>query len=86
MGNVHGIASAGKASTDQAIPNEQTWNELLQAYRGLGRFRNALLLDEQKRSPSPMLDRFIQRYQLQGYNPSLAEERSRRRPSILMGP
>lgn len=78
-------ASAGKTWPDQAVPDDETWNELLQAYRGLGRFRNALLLDEQKRNPSPMLDRFIQRYQLQGYTPSFAEE-PRGRPNVLMGP
>ena len=31
-----------------------------QLYTGLGRFRDALLLDEQRRRPTPGLDHFLQ--------------------------
>jgi hypothetical protein len=44
--------------------------ELYRAYLQLGRFRNALLLDEEKRHPSPELEQFIQRFHLEGYEPS----------------
>ena len=37
------------------------------AYLQLGRFRNALLLDEAKRRPSPTLAAFIQRYELEAH-------------------
>jgi hypothetical protein len=38
-----------------------------QAYLALGRFRNALVLDEQRRRPSAGMDRFIDVYALAGY-------------------
>jgi hypothetical protein len=44
--------------------------DLFCAYLQLGRFRNALLLDEQKQNPSPELDQFIHRFHLEGYDPS----------------
>jgi hypothetical protein len=37
------------------------------AYLQLGRFRNALLLDESKRRPTPSLATFIQRYELEAH-------------------
>ena len=39
-------------------------------YLKLGRFRNALVLDEQKRNPSAILAEFIQRFRLPGYEPA----------------
>jgi len=41
-----------------------------EAYQQLGRFRNALVLDELKRRPTPGLDGFIKRFGLQGYTPA----------------
>jgi hypothetical protein len=35
------------------------------SYLGLGRFRNALILDEQSRRPSPVLTKFIEAYDLE---------------------
>lgn len=40
-----------------------------QLYLSLGRFRNALILDEARNHPSPALDEFISTYRLQGYKP-----------------
>ncbi len=40
-----------------------------QLYLSLGRFRNALVLDEQKRRPSAVLDAFIRQYRLEAYVP-----------------
>jgi hypothetical protein len=37
-----------------------------QTYLDLGRFRNALILEEAKRNPSPGLQKFIEQYRLQG--------------------
>lgn len=45
--------------------------ELYQSYLDLGRFRNALILDEVKRHPSEGLRQFIRCYQLAGYTSSL---------------
>ena len=41
-----------------------------QTYLDLGRFRNALILDEQTHRPAPGLEAFISSYGLQGYHPS----------------
>ena len=41
--------------------------ESYQTYLDLGRFRNALLLDEEKKQPTPGLTRFIAAYGLGGY-------------------
>jgi hypothetical protein len=43
--------------------------ESYQLYLALGRFRNALILDEARRRPGPGLNRFISTYQLEGYKP-----------------
>lgn len=40
-----------------------------QLYLALGRFRNALILDEAQKHPSPSLDHFISTYHLEGYRP-----------------
>src|SRR5205085_1618274 len=41
-----------------------------QLYLALGRFRNALLLDEVARRPTPALEAFIYAHGLQGYRPA----------------
>jgi len=38
------------------------------AYLGLGRFRNALILEELKNHPTQELARFVKNYQLEGSN------------------
>ena len=40
-----------------------------QSYLALGRFRNALILEEAGERPTPSLDRFITTYRLEGYKP-----------------
>ena len=47
------------ASLNVEIPNDY------RAYLSLGRFRNALILDEQHRHPSPTLAKFIEAYDLE---------------------
>jgi len=42
---------------------------IYQAYLDLGRFRNALVLEEQKRRPTPELGKFIAGFNLEGYLP-----------------
>jgi hypothetical protein len=39
-----------------------------QAYLDLGRFRNALLLEEQRRNPSANVEQFINNFRLEGYD------------------
>ena len=39
------------------------------AYLSLGRFRNAILIDEERRRPSPGLTRFIEAYGLHEFRP-----------------
>ena len=41
--------------------------ELYRDYLKLGRFRNALVLDEQKRRPTPALEEFITKNGFEGY-------------------
>jgi hypothetical protein len=41
---------------------------IYQAYLELGRFRNALLLEDQRRNPSPQLRDFIREFHLEGYD------------------
>jgi hypothetical protein len=64
------------------------------AYRDLGRFRNALVLDERQRRPTTALDAFVKNYQLQGYQPgalvpmpvtSTSSEKSARTPRGTSG-
>jgi hypothetical protein len=45
------------------------------AYLALGRFRDALLLDEQRRRPDPELAKFIATYQIEGNELSLRRQR-----------
>jgi hypothetical protein len=53
----------GGISISTAMP----FPECYQTYLDLGRFRNALLLDEEKKRPTPGLAGFIDAYGLQGY-------------------
>jgi hypothetical protein len=46
-------------------------------YLGLGRFRNALLLDEQKNHPSKGLEQFIHYHALEAHNPARIPTRNR---------
>jgi hypothetical protein len=57
---------AGQESLDQfGISVPRTY----QCYLALGRFRNALVLEEARKHPSTGLDAFISTYALQGYKP-----------------
>ena len=57
-------------SVGQNLSNNDPQNDpAYRVYLQLGRFRNALVLDEQKRNPTPVLDDFIQRFRLHGYEP-----------------
>jgi len=49
-----------------------------QLYLALGRFRNALLLDEVARRPTPALEAFIDAHRLQGYRPAETSVTARR--------
>jgi len=49
-----------------------------QLYLALGRFRNALLLDEVARRPTPALEAFIYAHGLQGYRPAETSVTARR--------
>jgi hypothetical protein len=53
--------STSRAATRQPMPND------FRAYRQLGRFRNALVLDELKRRQNKELKAFIQAYGLESY-------------------
>src|SRR5437773_4575125 len=53
-----------------------------QLYLALGRFRNALLLDEVARRPTPALEAFIYAHRLQGYRPAEPSVTARR-PSLF---
>jgi len=46
-----------------SVPKSYQW------YLALGRFRNALILDEARKRPAPGLDSFISTYRLAGYQP-----------------
>lgn len=54
---LHAMAAPHEAHSDDAV----VWRE----YEHLGRFRNALLLDELKRRPSPILQAFLKDHQLE---------------------
>jgi hypothetical protein len=45
------------------------WQQLHGMYDRLGQFRNALILDEQRRRPGALLEGFINRFHLEGYAP-----------------
>jgi hypothetical protein len=61
---------AGKKAFTDVVPFPESY----QTYLELGRFRNALLLDEEKERPTAGLAEFIDAYGLQGYQ--VAETRS----------
>jgi hypothetical protein len=63
----HSTAKLSGASPEKEMPSDEEWNQLHLAYMQLGRFGNALLLDEQRRSPTPALAQFIKRFRLAGY-------------------
>ncbi len=46
------------------------WDATLARYERLGQFRNALVLDEQRRRPTAPLDDFIKHFHLDGFAPS----------------
>ena len=54
---------------DPKALKEVEWEEWKSRYDQLGRFRNALVLDEQRRRPSDLLQAFIKQLGLQGYEP-----------------
>jgi hypothetical protein len=57
--------NSGKKALSSAISVPKTY----QTYLDLGRFRNALILDEAKLRPTPGLTNFIATYRLQAYRP-----------------
>jgi hypothetical protein len=62
LANVNGGAKT-LASYGVAVPRSY------QLYLALGRFRNALILEEARKRPAPGLDGFISTYGLEGYKP-----------------
>jgi hypothetical protein len=67
-----GPVQKNSQETVQPVTNRATdeqWQKLYAGYLQLGRFRNALLLDEQKRTSSPMLAEFIHYFRLEPYTP-----------------
>ena len=66
--------SAGPASKPARIGEASAPAQDFKAYDQLGRFRNALLLDELKRQPTEPLRAFIQNYGLDGYRSATAKE------------
>ena len=59
----------GQISAPGSDLSDDEWKQRFATYQRLGRFRNALVLDEQKRHPGSGVDQFIERFRLQGYNP-----------------
>jgi len=59
--------AAGPASQPARIGDSGPPAADFQAYERLGRFRNALLLDELKRRPTAELQKFVDNYGLRGY-------------------
>jgi hypothetical protein len=64
----------GPASKPTPIGQNQARAKDFQAYEQLGRFRNALLLEEVARRPTQPLREFIRNYGLNGYHWPPAEE------------
>ncbi len=63
-------SSATAAVTPSSVESqERRLTSSYSSYFELGRFRNALVLDEQKQRPTPDLAAFINRFLLQGYKP-----------------
>jgi hypothetical protein len=58
--------TSGRTPLSSTIPVPKTY----QTYLDLGRFRNALILDEAAHHPTPGLANFIATYHLQGYQPA----------------
>jgi hypothetical protein len=77
------MAAGGEMQNVTGVPpkpetlTEERWQQLNEIYGWLGQFRNALLLDEQRRRPSPILEAFIARFHLEEYVP-LKEDPFRR--------
>jgi hypothetical protein len=65
VGRVELITPAERA----AMARINTSPESLQLFASLGRFRDALLLDEERRHPSPELESFMQRMSVAFYHP-----------------
>ena len=61
--SVTGVLPKPEALTDDR------WQQLHGIYDRLGQFRNALILDEQRRRPGPLLEEFVHRFRLEGYAP-----------------
>jgi hypothetical protein len=61
----------GKKPFTDVVPFPDSY----QTYLDLGRFRNALLLDEEKKRPTPGLNEFINDYGLRGYSVVATAER-----------
>ena len=61
------VSASPKAESADA--REARWQDDYAMYLRLGRFRNALVLDEQKQRPALDLGEFINRFLLQAYVP-----------------
>ena len=48
---------------------DDQWQQLHGMYGRLGQFRNALILDEQRRRPGALLEGFIHHFHIEGYAP-----------------
>jgi hypothetical protein len=68
------VIAEGPTSKPAPIGRNQGSAKDFQAYEQLGRFRNALLLDELARRPTGPLREFIRNYGLNGYQWSTAKE------------
>lgn len=60
------VGPASKPQRDFPAPHQAAD---FRAYEQLGRFRNAFLLDELNRRPTPELQKFVDNYGLRGYHP-----------------
>lgn len=64
MSSFNALLYGSKTMKDLEIHPHPLW----QAYLDLGRFRNALILDEQQRRPTKGLAQFIALFGLHGYD------------------
>lgn len=55
--------------SEGASMNDAIWQYRYQDYVELGRFRNALVLEEQRRHGGAILSEFVRRFRLEGYTP-----------------
>ena len=70
LSDVSATAALGDAPQSLSADAEKVnVSERYQTYLRLGRFRNALVLDERKRRPGPGLDAFIKHFELEAYVP-----------------